>query len=157
MQKMPIVRYKVPGLIGPSANSFALLERSTFDDSFLASPIEVVTVLVQLADRRSSRGHIPRDVLPEILSHKPFAIIQTQRVALMKTGVSMDAVSDTRQPRVRAPHSSSGRSRKHCKCGHCRWCLDNARWDRIFAERFDDPTYYGVLRVRHDSSLAGEC
>jgi hypothetical protein len=29
-----------------------------------------------------------------------------------------------------------------CRCGHCQWCLDNARWERIFAEKFADPNYY---------------
>jgi hypothetical protein len=29
-----------------------------------------------------------------------------------------------------------------CRCGHCKQCLDNARWDRIFAEKFADPEYY---------------
>jgi hypothetical protein len=29
-----------------------------------------------------------------------------------------------------------------CRCGHCQCCVDNARWERIFAEKFADPTYY---------------
>src|ERR1035441_2774578 len=29
-----------------------------------------------------------------------------------------------------------------CKCGHCRQCLDDARWERIFAEKFLDLNYY---------------
>ena len=32
--------------------------------------------------------------------------------------------------------------RRRCRCGHCPQCLDNARWERIFAEKFADPTYY---------------
>jgi hypothetical protein len=37
---------------------------------------------------------------------------------------------------------SYGDRRRHCQCGRCRGCLDNARWERIFAEKFADPNYY---------------
>lgn len=32
--------------------------------------------------------------------------------------------------------------RLRCHCGKCRQCLEDARWDRIFNERFADPEYY---------------
>ena len=32
--------------------------------------------------------------------------------------------------------------RMRCKCGRCPQCLDDARWERIFAEKFADPDYY---------------
>jgi hypothetical protein len=41
----------------------------------------------------------------------------------------------------------------HCRCGHCPMCAQNARWERIFLERFSDPTYYAPRPVRHMSSL----
>ncbi len=44
--------------------------------------------------------------------------------------------------------------RVRCTCGGCAQCLDNAKWDRIFNEKFADPTYYGALQVRHNSTLA---
>lgn len=47
-----------------------------------------------------------------------------------------------------------GRSRR-CQCGTCMRCLDNARWERIFTEKFADPTYYKSITVRHNSTLAG--
>jgi len=50
-------------------------------------------------------------------------------------------VQSVRRPRV-------------CQCKVCERCLDNARWDRIFNEKFADPTYYGKLTVRHNSTLA---
>jgi len=46
------------------------------------------------------------------------------------------------------------RQRRSCACGTCKWCLDNARWDRIFNEKFADPDYYGRLTVRQNSTLA---
>ena len=39
------------------------------------------------------------------------------------------------------PPANKGRTAR-CKCGDCRQCLDDARWERIFAEKFLDPNYY---------------
>ncbi len=46
------------------------------------------------------------------------------------------------------------RFRQRCSCGTCKYCIVNARWDRIFKEKFDFPSYYGGLVVRHNSTLA---
>lgn len=40
-----------------------------------------------------------------------------------------------------------------CTCGVCRKCQENARWERIFAEKFADPDYYSDRQIRHVSSL----
>lgn len=31
---------------------------------------------------------------------------------------------------------------RRCTCGDCYQCRENARWERIFAEKFADPDYY---------------
>ena len=36
----------------------------------------------------------------------------------------------------------------------CRTCQDNARWERIFREKFADPNYYSDPITRNGSSLA---
>ena len=46
----------------------------------------------------------------------------------------------------------SGRGRR-CQCGECKRCLEEARWDRIFAEKFADPTYYSRPLVQVRSPL----
>jgi hypothetical protein len=58
------------------------------------------------------------------------------------------------------PHPKSYKGqpawRRNCKCGTCRSCLDNARWERGYA-KFEDPNYYtNGLHLRHSSSLADE-
>jgi hypothetical protein len=40
-----------------------------------------------------------------------------------------------------------------CKCGQCIRCLDDARWERIFADKFADPNYYTHPVTRGGSSL----
>jgi hypothetical protein len=52
-------------------------------------------------------------------------------------------------PRQREPETRS----RICKCGQCAWCIDNARWERIFAAKFADPTYYLPRPPRTGSSL----
>jgi hypothetical protein len=44
---------------------------------------------------------------------------------------------------------------KRCLCGRCASCVDNARWERIFQEKFADPTYYSRQTVQRSSSLHG--
>lgn len=44
--------------------------------------------------------------------------------------------------------------RPRCTCGICERCVENARWERIFAEKFADPNYYSSRQVRHSSPLA---
>ncbi len=43
---------------------------------------------------------------------------------------------------------------RRCHCGKCPTCMENARWERIFNEKFADPTYYTTRLVRFDSPLA---
>ena len=41
---------------------------------------------------------------------------------------------------------------RRCTCKKCSACLDEARWERIFQEKFADPMYYSK-RMRRDSTL----
>lgn len=43
--------------------------------------------------------------------------------------------------------------RVSCVCGSCSRCLDNAKWERIFAEKFADPNYYSPRATRLVSPL----
>ena len=40
------------------------------------------------------------------------------------------------------------------RCGLCVRCLDEARWERIFRQKFADPTYYRKRPVKYSSPLA---
>lgn len=57
-------------------------------------------------------------------------------------------------PREELAPKRRSRSRV-CSCGECARCRDNARWNRVFEEKFADPSYYRGTVVRHNSSLAG--
>jgi len=41
----------------------------------------------------------------------------------------------------------------HCECGSCPNCQENARWERIFQEKFADPDYYRPRPIRRASPL----
>ena len=43
--------------------------------------------------------------------------------------------------------------RVRCQCGQCHQCLEDARWERIFAEKFADPNYYTRRVIRCSSPL----
>jgi hypothetical protein len=43
---------------------------------------------------------------------------------------------------------------RRCQCGECRECQELARWDRIFSEKFADPTYYNERPPRSSSALS---
>ena len=52
------------------------------------------------------------------------------------------------------PHErTAARWKPRCHCGQCRQCLDDARWERIFTEKFADPEYYTRRHVRCVSPL----
>jgi hypothetical protein len=42
---------------------------------------------------------------------------------------------------------------KRCHCGVCPRCQEEARWNRIFQERFADPDYYKDRPARFGSSM----
>jgi len=46
-------------------------------------------------------------------------------------------------------------NRRPCKCGKCRTCLDNARWESVFQRKFADPFYYSLREPKQGSSLNG--
>ena len=55
---------------------------------------------------------------------------------------------------VRAGGETRKRRRSpRCGCGRCAQCADNARWERIFAEKFADPDYYTSRNTRGSSPL----
>lgn len=66
--------------------------------------------------------------------------------------VPMASAQRDPRPSARKPAAARGRSRR-CECGHCRQCLENARWERIFQEKFADPNYYAGLVVRTASPV----
>jgi hypothetical protein len=53
--------------------------------------------------------------------------------------------------RMAKPRRTSGR----CQCGQCRTCQENARWERIFQEKFANSDYYqSDIRIRYASPLS---
>jgi hypothetical protein len=128
-----------------------MLDNSNFDDNFLAPQHEIVALIAHLATGRS--GRIRRgDILPPCANPETCAVRRVSGLAIRKL------THDVSPPNISVRFGddlSWARRRKHCECGHCPRCVDNARWNRIFSEKkFADPAYYS-LKVRHASSLVG--
>ncbi len=47
----------------------------------------------------------------------------------------------------------TGPPKKPCACGNCRECVENARWERVFNEKFADPDYYKERPLRFASPV----
>src|SRR5579871_263527 len=105
----------------------------------IATPAEMVDLLLRISEPDEGIGRRQRQLARAALD------------AVLRAAPIHAPAPAQRRNRLRG----SGTPRKlHCHCGRCRWCLDNARWDRIFKEKFHDPSYYGPLAVRHVSTLA---
>ena len=72
---------------------------------------------------------------------------------LMPHTASPRMTSLHQRPVVYVPPAAKALNRRSCKCTKCRTCVDNARWERIFRQKFADPDYYTQPR-RSGSSLS---
>ena len=67
--------------------------------------------------------------------------------------------SSERKPKEESKVNMENRSKKGappkpgCRCRQCAACMDEARWERIFREKFADPLYYGSQSGRASSPL----
>jgi hypothetical protein len=104
------------------------------------------SITAQRNGRRSTR-RLWEDELPELL----------------RTPQTICSPKEDRTPApVRAkaiavePAGKRRRDGGRCRCGLCRSCMDNERWERIFREKFATPDYYrGEIRVSYPSPLSG--
>ena len=133
-------------------------DKTKFDDSFLASPEEMAVFLTLFLGRQSTPLYVPAAAFQHQLKPLLPTIAPKRIAALSKTTLHEYAIlrGPSGVPEQSRHRPLTVKRRLYCECGRCRWCLDNARWDWIFSEKFNDPNYYGSLKLRHDSSLAGE-
>ena len=76
---------------------------------------------------------------------------------LMAAQSRISGLRSARRRRPVLPEGAIGAARcprvKRCRCGACPRCLEEARWERIFNERFADPDYYKSRPAHFGSSL----
>jgi len=122
---------------------------------FLASTTDLISVFAHLANssRGRSRQHRrDREFIQTALSSLRGEFATTNQLAPM--AVAAPAAAGVSPPRRTLVGVKAKKGRKYCRCGQCTWCLENARWDRIFNEKYADPTYYSGLMLKHSSTLA---
>jgi len=59
----------------------------------------------------------------------------------------------TAPPSVEMPPPNANIKQTRCRCGQCPPCRENARWERIFNDKFLDPHYYQREAPKFGSSL----
>jgi hypothetical protein len=62
---------------------------------------------------------------------------------------------DDKQAKALQRNAAGRTKRRSCTCGKCRTCIDNARWEAVFRQKFADPLYYTPRRPTQGSSLNG--
>jgi len=75
---------------------------------------------------------------------------------LLATHARISSVRSVRRKHCAPPAGSivsRGPRVKRCRCGTCPRCMEEARWERIFNERFADPDYYKDRPAQFGSSL----
>jgi hypothetical protein len=76
---------------------------------------------------------------------------------LLATHARISVARQARRRRSMAPPTGNPAAHypkvKRCRCGACPRCREEARWDRIFNERFADPNYYKARPAHFGSSL----
>jgi hypothetical protein len=70
-------------------------------------------------------------------------VANSEEIAAVLNTMTCERPAGVRRRRaVSVPPPVTRNRKRRCQCGHCRECADNARWERIFAEKFADPDYY---------------
>ena len=78
--------------------------------------------------------------------------------ALMATHARISTARQARKKRSSPPPEMSMAAARcpkvrRCRCGTCQRCVEEARWERIYNERFADPNYYKNRPTMFGSSL----
>jgi hypothetical protein len=91
------------------------------------------------------------------LEQPPRGTLDTKPMELSNSDVIETLYRSPAQPRqaVAAPKIPRRAIAKRCQCGQCAACRDNARWERIFQEKFADPNYYSLRPLWQRSTLHG--
>lgn len=79
-----------------------------------------------------------------------------QEIAKSLLDLARKAKAAAQRATVQAPFQAppSRRKPRRCGCGSCSLCLDNAKWERIFHEKFADESYYSEPTFHFNSSLS---
>jgi hypothetical protein len=96
-------------------------------------------------------------VLAQLLLAWPALGFRKGRPQALQTPADAPRAANPRHaesPALQEPERVRPYRSRVCSCGVCVRCRDNAKWNRIFDEKFADPSYYAGISVRHNSSLS---
>jgi hypothetical protein len=88
------------------------------------------------------------DLLP---LDRPAAVARPSRAGSPRNGVRSPEAGKAFAKAVSLPKRLR---RQSCACGECQICLENARWERIFNEKFADHSYYQNRGPQFSSPLS---
>jgi hypothetical protein len=131
-------------------NDSIMLQSTSFELATFGEVLYAFSALRSTSGRRRG-ARIANELLPweTMTSTVPECdALPEPRKATHPAPPRMDPVP---QARLTKSRRASGR----CQCGQCRNCQENARWERIFQEKFANSDYYHHdIRVRYASPLS---
>src|ERR1700693_2829594 len=92
-------------------------------------------------------GPLEEKVRMELSDTKLIALILGHQRPPTRRGRAMRGVEPV-------PEKRAARKIRRCLCGSCARCIDHAKRERIFAEKFEDPDYYTRSTIRRFSPFA---
>jgi hypothetical protein len=131
-------------------NESITLQSTVFELATFGEVLYAFSALRSTSGRRRT-ARVATDLLPwETMPGAPpecDALPQPRRAAA--------APAPRVEPLPQARPNKSRRASGRCHCGQCRNCQENARWERIFQEKFANSDYYHHdIRVRYASPLS---
>jgi hypothetical protein len=131
-------------------NESIALQSTSFELATFGEVLYAFSALRSTSGRRRA-ARVASELLPwETMSGASleYDVAPEPRRAEVSAPARTDALPQARLTKTRR---SSGR----CQCGQCRTCQENARWERIFQEKFANSDYYHHdIRVRYASPLS---
>jgi len=131
-------------------NESITLQSTGFELATFGEVLYAFSTLRSTSGRRRS-ARVASELLPwEIMAGSAVEcdVVPEPRKAVVHAPPRMDPVPQARPAKSRR---ASGR----CQCGQCRNCQENARWERIFQEKFANSDYYHHdIRIRYASPLS---
>jgi hypothetical protein len=124
-------------------------------DAMTSEAIGLTTSVRVLSVLRGASGLVWRALFAEYLLKRLNTSGREHRMpSVYRQFQAVDETLKQSPRRTLVFESSRSTPRARCRCGKCRECKDNARWEQIFREKFADPDYYKERAVSHGSSLS---
>jgi len=131
-------------------NESITLQSTSFELATFGEVLYAFSALRSTSGRRRG-GRTTNELLP--WENMPGTASECQSLPEPRKAAAPPVPREEFLPQARA--IKTRRAAGRCHCGQCRNCQENARWERIFQEKFANSDYYHHdIRIRYASPLS---